>query len=186
MNKSSNAKLIILGPKNTNKIEVARSLIAANDNLEICPTFNSNIDFKGKMNDSFEYYMANNDVEMGFKNNAFIYVTTNSYASKGITISDYYNSDIIVMDFIDFNNISEATFKKIITNCIIVMLDTSKGHDKGDIQESFYSYQRLKSIDYLYFLNEETEYIKDTIFQFLKAYKDDDKDKMKELFELNM
>ena len=76
-------KIIIIGPKHINKMELAQALISINDDLEVCPTYTTKLEFKDKVTDEFFTYMPNEDIQLGYKNNSFIYVTSYTEYSKG-------------------------------------------------------------------------------------------------------
>ena len=95
-------KIIIIGPKHTEKMKLAQMLVSINDDLEVCPTYTTELKFKDKVTDEFFTYITNEDVKLGYKNNSFIYVTSYNEYSKGMLHSDLYNKDIFVLDFLDF------------------------------------------------------------------------------------
>ena len=160
-------KIIIVGPKNTNKIELAQTLVSINDDLEVCPTYTTKLCFKDKITDKFFTYMSNEDVKLGYKNNSFVYVTSYNEYSKGILRSDLYNKDIFVFDFIDFNNISEKTLNEF-TNKLFIWVDTkSKDKDIEDLEESMFTYKRSLDYPLLYFVDEDVKDIAKIALKFI-------------------
>ena len=84
-------KIIIIGPKHTNKMELAHKLVSINDDLDICPTYTTNLEYKDKVTDDFYTYITNENIKIGYKNNAFIYVTSYNEYSKGMFKTDIYS-----------------------------------------------------------------------------------------------
>ena len=160
-------KIIILGPKHVNKIELAQALVSINDDLEICPTYKTTLEFKDKITDEFVTYISNEDVKLGYKNNSFIYVTSYDEYSKGMLHSDLYNKDIFVLDFVDFNNMSEKMFNEF-QNKLFIWLDTKrKNTDLEDLEESKFSFKRSKNFPLLYFADENIEDIVRIILRYI-------------------
>lgn len=160
-------KIIIIGPKHVNKIELAQALVSINDDLEICPTYITKLEYKDKITDEFFTYISNEDVKLGYKNNSFIYVTSYDEYSKGMLHSDLYNKDIFVLDFVDFNNMSEKMFNEF-QNKLFIWLDTKqKNTDLEDLEESKFSFKRSKNFPLLYFVDENIEDIVRIILRYI-------------------
>ena len=160
-------KIIIIGPKHTNKMGLAQELISINDDLEVCPTYTTELEFKDKVTDEFFTYMSNEDVKLGYKNNSFIYVTSYNEYSKGMLHSDLYNKDIFVLDFLDFNNMSERMLNEF-NNKLFIWLDTKeKNKDIEDLEESKFSYERSLNSPLLYFVDENIEDIAKIVLRYI-------------------
>ena len=160
-------KIIIIGPKHVNKIELAQALVSINDDLEICPTYTTQLEYKNKITDEFFTYISNEEVKLGYKNNSFIYVTSYDEYSKGMLHSDLYNKDIFVLDFVDFNNMSEKMFNEF-QNKLFIWLDTKqKNTDLEDLEESKFSFKRSKNFPLLYFADENIEDIVRIILRYI-------------------
>ena len=160
-------KIIIIGPKHINKIELAQKLVSINDDLDVCPTYITKLEFKDKVTDEFFTYIPNEDIKLGYKNNSFIYVTSYTEYSKGMLHSDLYNRDIFVLDFIDFNNMSEKILNEF-SNTLFVWLDTKvKSNDAEDLEESKFAYERSLNFPLLYFVDENTEDIAKIILKYI-------------------
>lgn len=160
-------KIIIIGPKHVNKIELAQALVSINDDLEICPTYITKLEYKDKITDEFFTYISNEDVKLGYKNNSFIYVTSYDEYSKGMLHSDLYNKDIFVLDFVDFNNMSEKMFNEF-QNKLFIWLDTKqKNTDLEDLEESKFSFKRSKNFPLLYFVDENIGDIVKIILRYI-------------------
>lgn len=159
-------KIIIIGPKHTEKMKLAQMLISINDDLEVCPTYTTELEFRDKVTDDFFLYMSNEDLKLGYKNNSFIYVTSYNEYSKGMLHSDLYNKDIFVLDFIDFNNISEKMLNEF-DNKLFIWLDTKTKKDNEDLEESKFSFERSLNFPLLYFVDENIEDIAKIIIKYI-------------------
>ena len=105
-------KILIIGTTNSPVLDVAKGLQAANDDLQIAPVFTTDLKMKGKVGESV-YYMANEEVELAYKNNAFMWVHTKDHYSTGVTRPDMYSSSLFTMSFGDFNNISNPVMQEL-------------------------------------------------------------------------
>ena len=167
----NNEKIIILGAKNINKFDLAKLLIDKDEELDLAPIFSTNDIYKDKYSIEIKY-LSPEDITIGYKNNAFLYVSSDKdYISSGITLDDVDNSDILCMNISDFNNISNIIFSKY--NFLIIWLDT-KYRDKNynikeDIVETKYLIEKLDYFNYMYFLDEDYEDISDIIIKYLKS-----------------
>lgn len=163
-------KIIIVGIQNINKIDIAKYIIEHNDEFSIVPSFTSDESYKDKISDNYIYYLDPNIIDLSYKNNAFLFVETKDYISKGVTCDDFYNNDILCVSLEEFNNIID----KELTNNenIIVWVDT-KYHDsynvKKEIRETKYLLERLNNYNYLYFLDETSEYINEIVLKYING-----------------
>lgn len=181
-----NEKILIIGPTIVNKYktQLANYLLMKNSDLSLINTFCTDESLNQNHNSSQTgyYYMPYLKVKESFKNNSIVYCTideNNNDITKGIMVDDWYNGDIAVLDFIDFNNISNKIFTDYTDSLFIVWLDTSvksnvlynNFYDKeADIRESNYTVQKieLNNINVLYFNinNESLNNITDTVLQY--------------------
>ena len=155
MNKQE--KIFIIGSRNIDKYKIAKNIANIHDSFNIAKTFTTDISMKDKITDSFKYYLSPKEVEMSFKNNALMYVNTDRIISVGVTLEDMYNEDIFVLDFYDFNNMSNKIFNEI--SPIIIWIDSKdKNYDyyKDDVNESKYSFEKINinNLKVMYFVNE--------------------------------
>jgi hypothetical protein len=179
-------KVFILGSSVINKFDIAKDIIAINDNLNIANNFTTDIIFKDKITDTFEYYLSTEDVKLAFKNNALMFGTTVNDITSGVTISDMYNSDIIAMSYDDFNNISNKVFTEITP--IICWIDSNnKEYDryKHDLIEASYCIKKIddKKFTTLYF-NLDSEQ-PDKIANIINTYISGDEIVREEILEEN-
>ena len=163
-------KVIITGAKPIDKFAIARKLVEINDNLSIAPTFTSDKDYEGVVSDTM-YYMSTEDVILAFKNNVILYINTDVYISHGITIDNFYNNDIFVMNLDDFNSISDHNIAG--QDMLVIWVDTKHYDDvlekNKDITESKYLAERLETIPYMYFLDTDAESIAEVINNYVEA-----------------
>lgn len=173
-------KIIIIGPKHTNKMELAHKLVSINDDLDICPTYTTNLEYKDKVTDDFYTYITNENIKIGYKNNAFIYVTSYNEYSKGMFKTDIYSKDIFVLDFIDFNNISEKTLSEF-KNKIFIWIDTKvKSEDFEDLEESKFTYKRSLEFPLLYFVDEDITDIANIVIKYINGSEEEKQELIEE------
>lgn len=176
-------KIIIAGSENADKYSIAKELQALNDDLMIAPVFSTNLNLKGKITDDFTYYMAAEEVELSYKNDAFMWVRSKDDESCGVTKPDMYTSHIFVMSFAEFNNMSNPTLKEFLNdNGIICFLDTKHNNSEDDIIESKFACERIFESPYLYFLDEDTNFIVKTVLDYING---DEKERNRIAEELN-
>lgn len=170
-------KIIITGAQPIDKFQIAKKLVDANDNLSVAPTFTTDKDYQNITTDNFMYYLSSDEVDLAFKNNVILYINTVVNISYGITLDNFYNNDIFVMDIEGFNNISNHIISG--KDLLIVWVDTKHYDDlsirKKDLSEVKYLEERTQTIPYLYFLDDTVEEIVNVINSYLEG---DDEQKM--------
>lgn len=199
-----NEKILIIGPSilYKQKLQLANRLITQNSDLSMINSFITDESFNQNQNSStsWQYYIPYMKVKESFKNNAIIYCTideSNSDITKGIMLDDWYNGDIAVMNFIDFNNIPNKIFSEYTDSLFIVWLDTNANNTRQqydsyydretDIRESHYADSKIESnnISVLYF-NINNEHISDITNTVLEYYNTDNKDIRDKIISDNM
>lgn len=199
-----NEKIIIIGPNNINqyKADLANLIVSKNYDLSIMNTFITNeaISQNNNLNSctDYIYYIPYMKVQEAYKNSSVLYCTIdeiNNDITHGIMLDEYYNNDIMYLEFIDFNNISDIIFSEnnintnnLNNNHIIIWLETLKNKNLNDfkrhedIRESKYVYQRMNkhNIPCLYF-NIDNEHISDISNIILNYYNEADEEKRKEI-----
>lgn len=169
MNKKT--KLIIIGIYKDDIYNLSQYLCEIDDSLSIAPTFISDDNYIESEN---QYILDTKTIHLAFKNNALLYIKTDDEMSKGITIDDFYNNDICYMTIDEFNNISNTIFNIDEFNVLVIWIDNNQ-HKIKDIKywidETDVLTTRLYTdhIDYLYFLNEDNEHIREVINQFING-----------------
>lgn len=175
---SNEIKILLVGLESIDKLSVAKSIIAQNDNLSIIPMFTTDESFNN-INDNYKYYLNVTEANLAYKNNALFTICTENYISQGITFDDFYNHDISFLNIYDFNNIPDRFFYEF--EILVVWLDSSYNKaTKKEINEVKFLEERLKNFKYLYFLNEKSEDVANTIVEYLN-----DIEKRQELLEQN-
>lgn len=197
-----NEKIIIIGPNNINqyKADLANLIVSKNSDLSIMNTFITD-ETMNKCNNinsctDYIYYIPYTKVQEAYKNSSILYCTIDELdndITHGIMLDEYYNNDIMYLEFLDFNNISDNVFLEDEKNNnssshIIIWLDTKlnknlnefKKHE--DIRESKYVYQRMDkhNIPCLYF-NIDNEHISDISNTILEYYNTTDNEKRQEI-----
>lgn len=165
-----NLKTFIVCLDKNNSLDISKKIIELNDELSIVPEFTTNIDYKGKLNENYIYYLDVNTTNLAFKNNALLYIKTDNYISNGISIDDFYNNDICFMTIEEFNLIPNTVFKN--QDILIVWVDLKKHNciTNNDLIETKYfnSFLLNNNIPYMYFLNNE-EYIHQVIIDYIEG-----------------
>jgi len=171
-------KILITGTDYIDKLNIAKRIVAMNDNLSITPVFTTDENFNN-VNENYKYYLDPSEVNLAFKNNALFYIYTKDYISTGITFDDFYNNDISYVNLVNFNSIPDRFFYEF--DILVIWVDTSKQKPSNlEIQEVKFLEERLKNFKYLYFLNESNHNIASTIVEYLNNI-----EKRQELLEEN-
>jgi hypothetical protein len=175
-----NLKIFIVCLDKEKALNVAKDIVKINDELSIIPRFTTDTEYKNEVNENYIYYLDVNTVNLSYKNNALLYIKTNKYISSGITIDDFYNNDICYLTVEEFNSIPEIIFKKY--DILVVWIDTKthKTISNSDLIEINYFNTFITTINYLYFLENETD-IHNTILEYIFG----DEEKRKYLLEEN-
>ena len=162
-----NLKVFIVCLNKEYSLNVAKSLVYKNDELSIAPTFTTNPN-DGEVNENYKTYLDPATVNLSYKNNSLLYIKTNQYISTGITIDDFYNNDICIMNIEEYNLIPEYLFNK--HDILTVWID-SKNHgslQNSDLIEIRYFTEFIENVNYLYFLDSEN-IIDDIILNYIKG-----------------
>ena len=174
-----NQKVFIVCLDKNKALNVAKEVIYKDDNYTIAQTFTTDNEYDNN-NDNYEMYLDANTVNLSYKNNSLLYIKTTKYISTGITIDEFYNNDICVMNIDEYNLISEHIFNKY--DIITVWIDT-KAHQnllKSDFIEINYFTEFLEKNPFLYFLDTEIN-IADVIIDYLNS----DEEMKKHILEEN-
>ena len=147
---NNGVKIIILGISDLDINEYVEDFVKTNKDLVLAKKFTTN----EEEYNSGEYlmYLDLMTLSLSYKNNAFLYVTTDNSISHGITIDEYWASDISFMTIEEFNLISDYILGD---NIILCWIDKSKVYDyrKLNLNEVRIFENRLEKFKYLYFLN---------------------------------
>ena len=179
-------KIIIIGPEVTSRMAVAKKIAELDDSYVVAPTFTSDLSMQDKITDDFVYYLSLDDIQLAFKNNAFMFVNSSGDDTVGITYADMCTSDLFVLSFEDFNNVSTRMLDEI--RPVICWIDTKKkSYDayKKDLTEAKYVIEKIDSreITTLYF-KEDVENV-DSIANTMLTYMTGDEVIRAEILEEN-
>lgn len=172
-------KFLIIGPQNRDLSKIIQTIQDKNDNFVCCKRFVNNIEYKDKESIDELYYLDNNQITTAIKNNSILFVVSNNEKVSGITIDDFYNSNVIPMYISEFNSISTNLLNMYKDNILLVWLDTKHHIDsnilKQDICEVKYLEEKISTYNYkyVYLLDENVETISDIINYYY--YGDDNK-----------
>jgi hypothetical protein len=163
-----NQKIFIVCLDKSKALDIAKKIIYKDDNYTIAPMFTTDTEYNNEVNENYEIYLDVHTVNLAYKNNSLLFIKTLKYISSGITIDDFYNNDICIMDINEYNLIAENIFKKY--DIITIWIDTKnhKNLTDSDLIEINYFYNFILTINYLYFLDNELN-IEDIIFNYLKG-----------------
>ena len=126
-------KIYIIGHRNINTLEVGLAIQSKDDSITVAPRFTTNIDEVTE----YKYFLDKETVNISYKNNAIITITTDDNESNGIIYDDYYNNDIFCMNLAEFNVMPDKLFE---TDCenddiLVVWVDSSSNVPRADINE---------------------------------------------------
>ena len=163
-----NQKVFIVCLDKSIALDISKKIVIKDDNYAIAPMFTTDKEFSNEVNENYETYLDVHTVNLSYKNNSLLFIKTAKYISSGITIDDFYNNDICIMDINEYNLIAENIFKKY--DIVTIWIDTKnhKNLTDSDLIEINYFYEFISNIDYLYFLDNESN-IEDTIISYLKG-----------------
>lgn len=162
-------KIFVTGDSSIDKLDIAKKIIKKNDDLSIAPKFTNDISHKDKIGDDYIYYMDSVDVDLSYKNNAFLYAKTENYITTGITLDSFYNNDVFPISIYEFNTIADCILYSY--DSLIIWVDTKK-HRKSndeDSQSVDHLIERTNELTTLYFLDEEPEHIAETVINYING-----------------
>ena len=161
-------KFIIVGIDEIDKMSYAKCIVELDDDLSIAPTFTSQKEYKNQLNEDYIYYLDPLKINLSYKNNALLYIEHKDTIFSGITLDDLYNNDIIITSMSNYNSIPDIVFTKY--NIVTIWLDT-KNYTKSQsyFNEVKYIQEKIEKFPYMYFLDEDPQYVAETILAFLNA-----------------
>ena len=166
-------KIIIIGSEAAThkaaRYDVAKELQKLNDDLLIAPMFTTDIIYERFINEDSIYYMSPEEVELSYKNGAFMWVMAEESYSTGVTKADMYNNNIFTVSFSEFNNMSDAIFNELSNDDMIIVFMDSSNATMSDKLESSYSCERIFESPYLYFLDEDNDVIVKTVLDYITS-----------------
>ena len=160
-----NKKIFIIYHDENILEDLVNKLFEASNEYNIANKFTTNIkDIKEGRPYSY-YYLQNLEVNKAIKNNYVLYIITNDYISTGITIDDFYNNDIFILNYKEYNAISDLIFNKY--NILTIWIDSKDGKYKDIFNDIVFIENRLEKVNHEYFLKGENEEIVNTILNYL-------------------
>lgn len=149
-------KVYIVSPSDLVPLDVAIAMSELNDEFVIASTFDTDSEFS-MTSEKYKYYISNDQLDLDYKNNALLYVITNSITqnSYGIAIDEFYNSNIIPLSIKAFNTISPSLYE----DSLIVWVDSKWDNMMKRIDKE------LLNIDIKYFMD-ITSHHKDQLLYF--------------------
>lgn len=166
-------KILIIGSEaaahKAARYDVAKELQKLNDDLVIAPMFTTDIMYEHSINEDSIYYMTAEEVELSYKNGAFMWVMSEESHSTGVTKADMYNNNIFTVSFHEFNNMSDAIFNELNNDDMIIVFMDSSDVTMSDKSESSYSCERIFQSPYLYFLDEDNDIIVKTVLDYITS-----------------
>ena len=158
-------KIYIIGHRNINTLEVGLAIQSKDDSISVAPRFTTNNDEVTE----YKYFLDKETVNISYKNNAIITITTDDNESNGIIYDDYYNNDIFCMNLAEFNIMPDKLFNNDENDILVVWVDSSSNVPKADINEVEYLEDRLANMNYMYFCNESPDDIADAVLKYIYA-----------------
>lgn len=161
---TDNTKIIITGFTDVDIDYLIKQIIYINDDLNIISKFTTNIQDESFYNK----YIDPMTINLSFKNNVLLYISTINYISSGITIDDFINGDICYIDVKNFNNIPDKILNEF--DILVIWLDSNniKLTNIDKIESKFFQ-ERINKLKYMYFLNDNISKICNTIFEYLNG-----------------
>lgn len=111
------------------------------------------------------YYLPTLELNKAIKNNYVLYVLTTNYISTGITIDNFYNNDVFILNYKEYNAIPDLVFNK--HNILTIWIDSKDGKYKDIFNDIVFIENRLERVNNEYFLKGENDEIVNTILNYL-------------------
>ena len=164
-------KIFITGSNKIDKLEYAKRIVSRNDDLSISQSFTNDEKYKDSVTDDYIYYLDLKDIDLSYKNNAFLFINAKDNIYTGITFDSFYNEDIFCLDIKEFNSIPDYIFSQ--NDILVIWLDTKiKGRDKSNDDDIFATKHLIEKIDKLnvmYFLDEDPDKVVDKIIEYIEG-----------------
>lgn len=164
-------KIFIIGLNNIDKLKYAKAIENLDDDLSISQRFTNDTGYKDMPYDEYTFYLDSMDVDISYKNNAFLFMSSKDMVYSGITLDSFYNEDIFCMNINEFNNIPDYIFE--MNDILVVWLDSkTNAKDKETKEELFgikHFLERIDKLNTLYFLNENEENVAKVILNYLES-----------------
>lgn len=142
--------------------------INENSDINISKKFITDINSVKQNNLNNYYELSSQETNIAIKNNSLLYVITQNYISSGITYDNFYNNDLFILTYKEYNAIPNMIFNKydILTIWVDSKLDSNI--DKDEIfKEIIFIEKRFETVNNEYFMNDPIEEIFYCINNFL-------------------
>lgn len=185
-----NSKIYIICINEDTALKAAKFLCEIDEDLSIANTFITDSAYSEvSMSDKYMYYISEDQLNLDYKNNALLYVSTDSdtQVSKGIALDEFYNTQIIPLSIKAFNTINKQFFKDEVIVWVDIKLnrhDYSPLDYKLNIIESNYLMKIIDSLNNRVLYFEPNEDIKESMQIVYNYYKGDENTKNSILNEL--
>ena len=160
-------KIFIIYHDETILEELVNKLFEISNDINICDKFTTNSDDVKNGRPYSYYYLNTLEVNKSIKNNYVLYVLTNNYISTGITIDKFYNSNIIILNYKEYNAIPDLIFNKHNDDILTIWIDSKDNKYKGIFNDIHFVESRLENVNNEYFLKNEIDEIIITILNYL-------------------
>lgn len=162
-------KIMLIGFDIDAMMTIAETLNSIDDNLSIAKSFTNDPD----ANDIHKYYVNNQEIELICKNSAYLTLLKKDSYTYGISMDEFYNSSIFVLDIDEFNNISASILSN--NNILVVWFD-SKYSNKENMSDKINSVKflldQLNYTNYVYMLDEDNEVVIKIINSYINGSDD--------------
>ena len=166
-------KIFITGSNKINKFDYAKAIMDKDDDLSISQVFTNDEKYKDITNE-YVYYLDPIDIDLSYKNNAFLFINAKDMIYNGITFDSFYNEDIFCIGIDELNSIPNYIFEY--NDILVVWVDTKiHGRDKeneSDILATKHLIERLDSLNTIYFLDETPEKVANVVLEYLEGDND--------------
>lgn len=160
-------KIIVIGPSNIDKRILCNKLQDLNEEFVISDIV-TNVEYDDENHIS---YMDDDTIYKSFQNNAFLFLHKYGEGYFGITNESFYTSNIIFLGIGDFNQIPDKIFNEY--EILVIWLDSknisSNVNLARDINETKFLLERLETLRYMYFLDENVDNISKIILTYLNT-----------------
>jgi len=160
-----NKKIFIIYHDETILEDLVDMIFEASNEINIANKFTTNNDDVKNGRPYSYYYLSTVELNKAIKNNYVLYVLTNNYISTGITIDDFYNNDIFILNYKEYNTIPDLVFNK--HDILTIWIDSKDGKYKDIFNDIVFVENRLEKVNNEYFLKGENEEIVNTILNYL-------------------
>lgn len=164
-------KIFITGLEKIDKLVFAKAIVVIDDDLSISQRFTNDIEYKDSPYDEYIFYLDSADVDISYKNNAFLFITASDMLYTGITLDSFYNEDVFCMNICEFNNVPDYIFE--INDILVVWLDTKiQMKDKDNLDEIMgikHFVEKIEKLNVLYFLDETPEKVAQVVLEYLES-----------------